>query len=89
MSPETGSENEEQQEKNGNKGTKGPLFTPRNALIAVGGVVGLWLLVSMPAWFMQTSPPITGEPDWDSPTTRELAQRACFDCHSNETRWPL
>jgi hypothetical protein len=28
------------------------------------------------------------EPDWDSPQTRELAQRACFDCHSNETVWP-
>ena len=27
------------------------------------------------------------EPNWDSPQTRELAQRACFDCHSNETIW--
>ena len=25
---------------------------------------------------------------WDSPATRELAVRACFDCHSNETVWP-
>ena len=25
---------------------------------------------------------------WDAPATRELAQRACFDCHSNETTWP-
>lgn len=22
------------------------------------------------------------------PATRELARRACFDCHSNQTRWP-
>jgi len=28
------------------------------------------------------------EPDWDSPRTRELALRACFDCHSNLTHWP-
>lgn len=28
------------------------------------------------------------EPAWDSPRTRELAVIACFDCHSNETRWP-
>lgn len=28
------------------------------------------------------------EPDWDSPRTRELARRACFDCHSNQTVWP-
>jgi len=24
----------------------------------------------------------------DSLITRELAQKACFDCHSNETVWP-
>ncbi len=35
-----------------------------------------------------SNPPITGEPNWDSPQTRELAQAACFDCHSNETTWP-
>ncbi|HZO79641.1 MAG TPA: heme-binding domain-containing protein [Solirubrobacteraceae bacterium] len=34
------------------------------------------------------NPPVRGEPRWDSPRTRELAVRACFDCHSNETRWP-
>jgi hypothetical protein len=35
-----------------------------------------------------TNPPLVNEPKWDSPRTRELAQRACFDCHSNQTRWP-
>ena len=35
-----------------------------------------------------TNPPVGAEPPWDAPTTRELAHRACFDCHSNETRWP-
>lgn len=35
-----------------------------------------------------TNPPVLGEPDWDSAATRELAARACFDCHSNETNWP-
>lgn len=35
------------------------------------------------------NPPVTGEPAWDSPRTRALAERACFDCHSNETRWPV
>ena len=34
------------------------------------------------------NPPVTGEPNWDSPVTRALAKRACFDCHSNETEWP-
>lgn len=35
-----------------------------------------------------TNPPVVQEPNWDSPRTRELAARACFDCHSNETVWP-
>jgi mono/diheme cytochrome c family protein len=34
------------------------------------------------------NPPIVAEPAWDTPTTRDLARRACFDCHSNETLWP-
>ena len=34
------------------------------------------------------NPPIVAEPLWDAPRTRELAREACFDCHSNETRWP-
>ena len=35
-----------------------------------------------------TNPPVVQEPAWDSPQTRELAKRACFNCHSNETTWP-
>lgn len=34
------------------------------------------------------NPPVAAEPAWDTSATRELARRACFDCHSNETRWP-
>jgi hypothetical protein len=34
------------------------------------------------------NPPVGQEPNWDSPETRALAERACFDCHSNETVWP-
>lgn len=35
-----------------------------------------------------SNPPVQGEPSWDSPETRTLVERACFDCHSNETDWP-
>ena len=34
------------------------------------------------------NPPTRREPNWDSPRTRELAARACFDCHSNQVRYP-
>ena len=37
----------------------------------------------------RVNPPVIEEPAWDSPDTRALAVRACFDCHSNETGWPL
>ena len=37
----------------------------------------------------RTHPPVVTEPEWDSPITRELTTRACFDCHSNETVWPV
>ena len=36
----------------------------------------------------RTNPPIVTQLDWDSAQTQALAQRACMDCHSNETRWP-
>lgn len=35
-----------------------------------------------------TNPPLVREPVWNSPATRELAKKACFDCHSNESVWP-
>lgn len=34
------------------------------------------------------NPPVLGEPAWDSSETRALAERACFDCHSNQVKWP-
>jgi hypothetical protein len=34
------------------------------------------------------NPKVGKEPAWDTPRTRELAARACFDCHSHETKWP-
>lgn len=54
--------------------------------LALGGVLVVAQLV--PYGRSHSNPPIAAEPTWDSPTTRALAQRACFDCHSNETRWP-
>lgn len=35
-----------------------------------------------------TNPPVRQEPAWANSRTRELAVRACYDCHSNETKWP-
>ncbi len=58
-------------------------------LIIAIPVVGFILIQLIPVWALQTNPPVVAEPNWDSPDTRVLAKRACFDCHSNETVWPL
>jgi hypothetical protein len=57
---------------------------------SVGGAIVALLLVAqlVPYGRAHTNPPVRREPAWNSPATRALAVRACFDCHSNETRWP-
>lgn len=56
----------------------------RNALFVLLGL--LILIQFIPV--QRDNPPVTQEVQWNSPETRALAQRACFDCHSNETVWP-
>ena len=34
------------------------------------------------------NPEVLSVPQWDSPETKEFFNRACADCHSNETKWP-
>lgn len=64
--------------------------TLRLILIGLGLLLGAWVALQLlPVWLLQTNPPVLAEPKWDSPATHALAQRACFDCHSNETSWPL
>lgn len=60
----------------------------KKIITVVGGllIVGLIAIQLIPV--DRTNPPVVREPAWDSPTTRAYAERACFDCHSNETKWP-
>ncbi len=56
--------------------------------VLIGLALLLVLIQLVPYGRAHTNPPVTREPAWDSPRTRALAVRACFDCHSNETKWP-
>jgi len=56
------------------------------ALIA--GAALFVLAQAVPYGRSHTNPPTLAEPHWNSPATRALAVRACFDCHSNLTKWP-
>jgi hypothetical protein len=52
-------------------------------------VVAVLVLIQLiPFGRSHKNPPVTGKPQWDSARTEELFNRACKDCHSNETVWP-
>lgn len=55
---------------------------------AITAVVILLAIQAIPYGKAHSNPPIVKEPLWDSPATRVLVKRVCFDCHSNETVWP-
>jgi mono/diheme cytochrome c family protein len=61
----------------------------RIGMVIVAVCVALFLVIQViPIGPQRTNPPVVNEPKWDSPQTRALAKRACFDCHSNEIKWP-
>jgi cytochrome c551/c552 len=55
---------------------------------AFGLVLAVFLLIQLvPYGRDHTNPPVVQEPAWEDPVVRDLAEQACFDCHSNETDW--
>ena len=56
--------------------------------MALGTVLAAILVAMQFVPMPRTNPPATREVRWDTPATRALARRACFDCHSNATVWP-
>jgi len=65
-----------------------PTKTKTLLLSLLSSFVVLLLIQAIPYGRNHTNLPLVGEPSWDSATTRALAKRACFDCHSHETVWP-
>lgn len=65
-------------------------MTTRKFVLLVAGVLGtVWgFLQAYTLLTLPENPPVVQEPAWDSPETRALVERACNDCHSNETVWP-
>jgi len=61
----------------------------KKVLIAFGVLVALALLIQLvPYGRNHTNPAVVAEPNWDSAETKALYDRACADCHSNDTVWP-
>ncbi len=55
--------------------------------VLLGGASLFLALQLVPYGRDHTNPAMAGQPEWSTPAVRALASRACFDCHSNETRW--
>jgi hypothetical protein len=45
------------------------------------------LAVAQVIHFEQSNPPVTADLQ-APPRVKDVLRRACYDCHSNETRWP-
>lgn len=68
----------------------------RNIILGILGlgIIGFVIFQIIPAGSINAdfanpgNPPVTYTIKWDSPETEKLARAACFDCHSNETRYP-
>lgn len=64
------------------------MIVKRLAVVAAVVAVLLVAVQLVPYGRSHSNPTPTGAPSWDSPQTESLARRACFDCHSNESKWP-
>lgn len=52
-------------------------------------IISLAVLIQLvPYGRSHDNPAIVAEPQWSSPQVREIAVRACYDCHSNQSKWP-
>ena len=64
-------------------------MTKKTVLSVLLGCIVVGIAIQfIPYGHDHTNPPVAAEPNWDSPQTRDLAVRACYDCHSNQTTWP-
>jgi len=63
----------------------------RKVLLRAGlGLFAIAVLLQLvPYGRDHTNPPVTKDAPWPNGRARELATAACYDCHSNQTRWPL
>lgn len=56
--------------------------------VSIAVILGAVAIQFIPYGKDHTNPPVMSEVQWDSPRTQELFNRACADCHSNETKYP-
>jgi hypothetical protein len=55
----------------------------------VACVVVLCLIQFLPYGWQRYNPPVLANAPWPTASSEALARTACYDCHSNETDWPV
>lgn len=62
----------------------------RWAVVAGLVVVAAFLAIQLvPYGWVHDNPPVVRDAPWPTDESRALARVACYDCHSNETDWPV
>ena len=60
----------------------------RAVLLVFGTLLAVFILIQfVPYGRAQANPPASAPFKWSSPRAKAIAQRACYDCHSNHTTW--
>jgi hypothetical protein len=57
--------------------------------IAQVGIVLFLLIQLVPYGWTKENPPVAQDAPWPDDESARLARDACYDCHSNETEWPV
>ena len=52
-------------------------------------MVVLCLIQFLPYGWQRYNPPVLADAPWPTESAEALARTACYDCHSNETDWPV
>ena len=55
----------------------------------LGGLVLFAAIQLVPYGWRRPNPPVTQDAPWPDGEAERIARSACYDCHSNETDWPV
>jgi hypothetical protein len=58
-------------------------------IVVLAGIAVFLAAQLVPYGWWHENPPVVAPAVWPDVQSEELARAACYDCHSNETRWPL
>jgi hypothetical protein len=62
------------------------MWARRSLLVAVAVAVVIQLV---PYGWWHANPAVVEDTPWPDAASADLARSACYDCHSNETEWPV